>query len=381
MDTKNLISLLRRILLLIVISFSLFLIFINIFKIVDFVIKIDNIIDSYSNDTELIPVDNKFTNVNEELLDLSTDRAYTSKALGFVDKLKFVNGSEWGEGINILVVGSDKRNFLESKSRADVIILLRLTKSGKLLSLSIPRDTLIKIDSGYYYGEYDKIGHSLYWGGLDNLKKNIEVLVGSPISKVVIVDNFKSFEAFLSIIGGLNIDKKLDGKLGLQWIRNRHFKFGDIERCKRQQLFLEKAIDKLWKLTRGGNYFYSTILYESLRRIIQTDIDKNDFLNILYTLKTNDFDPKNDFYNGVLPGIFSTFDSKLLGRNSLACWLADDKSIEKIQFLFYGENKNWKLINQDKIKIWTFLKIDMQIFIKNLIGKNLGDNKKFSYKI
>ena len=380
MDTFDLTSLLKRIILLIIFAFILFIIFINLFKIIDFVVKIDTVIDAVTKADEISAIDNQFISVNEENIDLSQDTAYTAKALGFVDKFSFLNGSEWGEGVNILVVGSDKKNFLESKSRADVIVLLRVIKSGKILSLSIPRDTLITIKDGNFSGDYDKIGHSLYWGGLKNLKQNVEILVGSPISKVVIVDNFKSFEAFLSIIGGLNIDKNLNGKLGIQWIRNRHFKFGDIERCKRQQFFLEKAISKIWKITRGGNYFYSILLYEALKRIIQTDIDKKDFLNILYTLKTNDFNPKIDFYNSVLPGDFSTYDSKLMGRKNLTCWIANESAIEKFQFLFYGEKKESILFNQKDIKFWTFIKIDIKLFFKNMVSKISNNKKKFVEK-
>ncbi|HOV15014.1 MAG TPA: LCP family protein, partial [Spirochaetota bacterium] len=193
MDTSNLASLLKRIILLILITFLLFVLFVNLYKIIDFVVNVDSIINDYSKENELSAIENKFISVNEQNLELSDDKAYTAKSLGFIDKLQYVNGSEWGEGINILIVGSDKRNFLELKSRADVIILLRIIKSGKILSLSIPRDTLIKIQDGGFTGEFDKIGHSLYWGGLNNLKNNVETLVGSPISKVVIVDNFRSF--------------------------------------------------------------------------------------------------------------------------------------------------------------------------------------------
>ncbi|HPO49141.1 MAG TPA: LCP family protein [Spirochaetota bacterium] len=376
MNILDLTSLLKRMIIFIVTAFVLFIIFVNIFKIVDFIVKIDGVIDNVTKDDEISPINNNFLSVSEESVNLSSNKAYTAKSLGFVDKYPFVNGSEWGEGINILVVGSDKRNFFESKSRADVIILLRIIKSGKILSLSIPRDTLINVKDGFYAGEYDKIGHSLYWGGLNSLKENVESLVGSPVNKVIIVDNFKSFEAFLSIIGGLNIDKNLNGKLGIQWIRNRHFKLGDIERCKRQQLFLEKAISKIWKITRGGNYFYSVMLYEALKRIIQTDIDKKDFINILYTLKTNGFEPKTDFYNSVLPGIFSTYDSKLMGGKSLACWVANEGAVEKFRFLFYGEKRNFDMFAQNDIKFWSFFKIDIKLFFKNIVGKISKNDKK-----
>ena len=153
----------------------------------------------------------------------------------FINSIYNINSSEWCDGINILLIGSDKKNFNHEKARSDVIILLRIINNGKILSISIPRDTLIKITDGKWAGYDDKIGHSLYWGGIDNLKKNVEKLIGSPIYRIAIVDNFKNFEAFLAVMGGIKIDKKLIGKIGIRWIRNRNFKDGDIERCKRQQ--------------------------------------------------------------------------------------------------------------------------------------------------
>ena len=95
--------------------------------------------------------------------------------MGFKNNLYDLDGSEWGDGINILIVGSDRKNFSAEKGRADVIIVLRIIKTGKILSISIPRDTLIKINSGKWKDKPDKIGHSFYWGGLENLKKSVEI--------------------------------------------------------------------------------------------------------------------------------------------------------------------------------------------------------------
>ena len=177
----------------------------------------------------------------DEINYFEADEAFTASKLGFINYIYHINGSEWGDGINILLIGSDKKNFTNEKARSDVIILLRIINSGKILSLSIPRDTLIKISDGEWAGYDDKIGHSLYWGGIENLKKNVEDLIESPVYRIAIVDNFKNFEAFLAVMGGIKIDKKLIGDTGIRWIRNRNFRDGDIERCKRQQVFRQQS--------------------------------------------------------------------------------------------------------------------------------------------
>ena len=128
--------------------------------------------------------------------------------LNYQDDFSRLQTVDWSEGINILLTGSDKNDFHVNRSRADVIIILRITKDGKILSISIPRDTLITIEDRNNNLVNDKIGHALYWNGLDGLKNSCELLLGSPIYKVVIIDNFKVLK-LLSIIGSVNIDKNL----------------------------------------------------------------------------------------------------------------------------------------------------------------------------
>jgi hypothetical protein len=337
--------------------------FVNFFKIIEYVVKIDDVVRSIGDDEEIKPIINDFTgdDLSDDVVNVSADEKHAAKELGYADRISELDGSEWGRGFNILVVGSDKKNFQISKSRADVIILIRVIDTGKMMSISIPRDTLINASGISGPDGLDKIGHSLYWGGLENLKKNVEELAGSPINRVIIIDNFRSFEAFLSIIGGITIDKNLEGDTGIKWIRNRQFKFGDIERCKRQELFLQKSMVKIWKITKGGNYFYTGFFYDALKKIVLTDITKDEFYTMLYSLKKRKFDPAKDFYTGVLDGTFSEYDSKLLQRKKLTCWLPDRRYIEKIQFLFYSDRNESLFIENQKVDMWKFLALDMKM--------------------
>jgi hypothetical protein len=364
MNQKELFSLLRITVILFIVTITFFIVFVNFFKFIEFVVKIDDVVKSVGDEEEIQPIKNGITVPDDETSDFREDESHTARQLGYADRISELNGSEWGRGVNILIAGSDKKNFQVTKSRADVIILIRIIESGKMMSISIPRDTLIRVDDADYAGNMDKIGHSLYWGGLESLKKNVEELVGSPIDRVVIIDNFRSFEAFLAIIGGIEIDKDLKGKTGIQWIRNRHFKYGDIERCKRQQLFLERSIVKIWKITKGGNYIYTGFFYDALKKIVLTDITKDEFYGLLYNLKKQKFNPERDFYTGVLDGRFSRYDSKLLNLKNLSCWVADRHYIEKLQFLFYSDSNSPIIQDHVKKDFWGFMKLDLDLYFK-----------------
>lgn len=369
MDKHELYSILKRILLLTLITFASFILCINIMKYTRYIININSTVnEALKNKKGNIQVINNSFNSFDDYshLNYNPEKAHNAYDLKYKDDLRDLKNSDWDNGINILVTGSDKKDFYVSKSRADVIIIIRITPEGKVLSISIPRDTLITVYGSNNKEYLDKIGHSMYWNGLDGLKKSCETLIGSPIYKVVIIDNFRSFEAFLSIIGGVSIDKKLEGKLGVQWIRNRSFKFGDIDRCKRHQVFLKKSINKLWKITGNGNVFISTILFSSLRKIVQTDLTTEDFIKLLYIFKTNNFNPESHFYTSVLPGNFDVFDSKLLNRQNLSCWKLNENIPQRLSLLFYSDEKSNPILSQIKIGYMDFIKFDLKRWINNV---------------
>jgi len=287
----------------------------------------------------------------------------TAKELGYKNYLYEINGTEWGDGINILLVGSDKKSYFDRKARSDVIIILRINNKGKIMSISIPRDTLITIKEGRWLGCQDKIGHSLYWEGLERLKKNVEDIINSPIYKAAVIDNFYNFELFLEIIGNVDINEfKNDNSIS--WIRNRDFKDGDIERCKRQQVFLKKSCIKLWDITKKGNFFYSNLIYDVLSRIVMTDLTKDEFRKILHLLKANKFNPEKDFYTGVMPGAFGKYDSIILKRKDLDCWVLDKSVLNKIQFLFYTKNNSTAF--SKKASYLNLIESDIKYYFENL---------------
>lgn len=373
MSQLELINILKKLLFLTIFFFILFLFFVNAVKYLGYLLEIDRVVTFATKyqDKRIEKIENQYTEIEGEVAgQYDFNKAYPAQELGFIDYLTQINSSEWGDGINILIIGSDKKDFLEKKSRADVIIVMRINKQGKILSISIPRDTLVKVSPHSKFSkkdEYDKIGHSLYWDGLDGLKYSVENLLGSPIYRTIIIDNFRTFEAFLAIIGGVTIDKQLEGKLGIQWIRNRQFKFGDIERCKRQQVFLTKSVNKLWKISKKGSVVYSSLFFDHFKKLIDTDIEKKDFYNILYLLKKNQFNPEKDFHSCILQGNFGEYESRLFGNKKISCWILDKKIVEIIQFLFYSEiDIQQHFFTNSNVKYTDLLKFEIKELFDNM---------------
>jgi anionic cell wall polymer biosynthesis LytR-Cps2A-Psr (LCP) family protein len=362
MNQLDLYKLLQNTLLLLILLFVVSIIGVNVMKLVVFAKSIDTVItEMEQNSDELTPLLNAYTeDSSESWKQFDQGKAHTAKEMGYVNAVPDLNGSEWGDGINIMLVGADKKNFSREKSRSDVIVIIRILSNGRILSISIPRDTLITINDGKWRGEEDKIGHALYWGGIDNLKQSVEELIGSPIYRTVIVDNFRSVEGLLAIMGGVSLDKVLSGKLGIQWIRNRSFKYGDIERCRRHQIFLKKSADKMWSMTKQGNLILSLFFYDAMTKILETDISREDFLTILYTLRNNNFNPEQDLLTGVLPGDFSRYDSKVLNHKRLHCWRADARSLDKLRFLFYSDYEDNFCQREPKVTYINFITDDLK---------------------
>ena len=365
MDRQQLWNIWKKMIFLIIFSFIVFLILVNIFRISLYMFEVNNVIGTALKEDEkqINVINNHYNDYKEDTSNYDFNVAHSANQLNYVDAFKNgdLKNSDWDDGINILLTGSDKYNSHESRSRSDVIIIIRINRHGQLLSFSIPRDTLIEITDSRGRKYQDKIGHSMYWSGLDGLKESVEKLIGSPIYRVVIIDNFRSFEAFLAILGGVDIDKHLEGKLGIQWIRNRTFRFGDIERCRRQQVFMKKAFTKLWKITKGGNYFISSVLFYNMRKVVQTDLTKDDFKKIWYLLKTTNFTPETEVFTAVLPGHFGTYNSKLLRKNNLSCWIPEEGFSEKLYLLFYTANRKENFLKEVKVEKRKILKMDLKL--------------------
>jgi LCP family protein required for cell wall assembly len=189
-----------------------------------------------------------------------------------------------GAPIDILLVGSDSRQFVDTPGeassfgssatqtgqRADVIIIARLVpKTRQIEMLSIPRDTYVTIPGT---GGSNRV-NAAFNTGPNLLVKTIQEDFGIPINHVMVA-NFVGFEGMVNALGGISLDfpypvrdlysglnvstvgcQTVNGTTALALVRSRHlyyFKAGswnydgmsDWSRIQRQQAFFHAVLNK-----------------------------------------------------------------------------------------------------------------------------------------
>ena len=179
----------------------------------------------------------------------------------------------WGDktGLNILVLGVDKRAD-GGDQNADVIIIAHLDLvNHRLAGVSLPRDLQVEIPG---VGE-DKINGSYNYGvlaspddpvaGVAKVRDTIESVFGIPIDGYVLVD-FSGFSNVVDAMGGITVDvpyeivddeyptedygvttihfdagvQEMDGEQALIYVRTRHADSDDARR--QRQLDVIRAI-------------------------------------------------------------------------------------------------------------------------------------------
>ncbi len=211
---------------------------------------------------------------------------YVNAVLGSIKRVPVpsITPEASGAPIDILLVGSDSRAFVDTASeassfgsaatqtgqRSDVIIVVRLVpKTRQIEMLSIPRDTYVPIPGT---GGSNRVNAAFNTGpGL--LVKTIQEDFGIPINHVVVA-NFPGFEGMVNSLGGISLDfrypvrdpdsglnvttvgcQTVNGSTALALVRSRHlyyFKDGswnydgmsDWSRIQRQQAFFHAVINK-----------------------------------------------------------------------------------------------------------------------------------------
>jgi LCP family protein required for cell wall assembly len=170
--------------------------------------------------------------------------------------------SETIQKINILVLGVDETSPTDPK-RSDTMILLSYNpKTNKAYILSIPRDTMIKLDK---YGT-QKINAAYPIGGPQLAMDTLSQLIGEPVDYYVKI-GYEGFKQLVDDLGGVEMNvpvdmnyddyagnlhihlKKgvqlLDGEKALQLVRFRHgYAEQDLERVKVQREFLLAMFEK-----------------------------------------------------------------------------------------------------------------------------------------
>jgi LCP family protein required for cell wall assembly len=178
--------------------------------------------------------------------------------------------------LNILVLGSDRRDVIESDlrnkrqykggggQRADTIVLLHLDPvTNQAVIVSFPRDLRVSIPG---HGQ-QKINAAYALGGANLMIKTISKFSGLAINHYVEV-NFQSFRGIVDAVGGVSIyidrplvDKRsglnlpragcytMDGDTALSYVRARYvYANADLGRIQAQQQFMRALMKKVKSL-------------------------------------------------------------------------------------------------------------------------------------
>ena len=167
---------------------------------------------------------------------------------------------------NVLVCGTDNGN-----GGTDTIMLTTVdTENQKMQVVSIPRDTLVNED-----WTVKKINSAYNRGGIDEVRRQVEKIMGFPVDFYVTVD-LKAFIDLVNAIDGVDFEvpinmnyddptqdlhihfkagmQHLTGQEAMEVVRFRHNNDGggyplqDLDRIKTQQAFLKTVAEKLFSL-------------------------------------------------------------------------------------------------------------------------------------
>ncbi len=114
-----------------------------------------------------------------------------------------------GEVVNVLLIGTDSRPYLEKNFRTDTLIIVSINKTAGLVSLvSIPRDLFVyvptwgmtRINTAYDAGER----LSYPGGGPALLKQTVLYNLGVPIHYYAAI-NFDGFRQIVDALGGVEV--------------------------------------------------------------------------------------------------------------------------------------------------------------------------------
>ncbi|WP_435855832.1 LCP family protein [Streptomyces tanashiensis] len=193
------------------------------------------------------------------------------------------NRPQAGNGMNVLVVGTDGRDRITAEERAkyrlggapchctDTVMLVHISEGRERASVvSLPRDSYAEmpehtdLTTGRKHRAHPvKLNAAYAEGGPGLTVRTVESMTGVKIDHYLEVD-FTSFMRTVDAVGGVQIcttrslrdaytgldltpgTHELDGGQALQYVRSRHIDgAADIGRMQRQQRFLAALIDRL----------------------------------------------------------------------------------------------------------------------------------------
>lgn len=212
----------------------------------------------------------------------------------------------YGDPINILVLGSDKRyNVQGDTGRSDTLMIMRVDfKKNRVYLISIPRDSRVSIPGR----GMDKINAAYAYGGPPLSIRTVQSFTGMDLNHYIEVD-FNGFKKLVDTLGGVDVNvqetinnrtrgysmyipkgpQHMDGTLALNYVRYRHGD-DDFKRAGRQQNFLRALASNalkwqsLWKLPKLINILSQNVETEmSMRQM-------SDLASFLRNVKEKDIE-------------------------------------------------------------------------------------------
>ena len=232
-----------------------------------------------------------------------------------IDDLSVWQGlpSQW---LNVLLLGTDERTLTDS-ARTDAMIICSInTETGQVKLSSIMRDLAVEFtDIGEYNGTY-RINAANYFGGPELAMKTVNELFQMNIQNYVMV-NFFGFGKIAQQLGGVEVDVDeqemklinerireqykfaylagimdfdteqvdvtqygenihLNGNQTLAYARIRKTDGGDYKRTTRQQIVLNKLLEKAKKMSPLQ---LTNMLYDNLE-MVKTNLAPETILSI-----------------------------------------------------------------------------------------------------
>ncbi|NMB91756.1 LCP family protein [candidate division WWE3 bacterium] len=294
----------------------------------------------------------------------------TFNPISIVSNVAAANLKETDGRINILVLGSDKRDVGAEQGRAtltDTILVASIgTTENDVVLISLPRDLWV---SDYQ----TKINAVYAYKGIDGLKEQIEKVMGIPIHYHILV-TFNLFEQAIEVLNGIEVNvenafvdnfypiegkendtcgkneeeikklgdkiseydfpcrfervefksglQKMDGKTALKYARSRHGdndENTDFARAKRQQKVISAIKDKIFSLETVLSPAKIKGLYDAYAQNVDTNIDFQTLENFymlsqkldLSKIESIVLDDRSDANSGGL--LYHPVDSTLYG--------------------------------------------------------------------
>lgn len=274
-----------------------------------------------------------------------------------------------GDPINVVIMGVDigtpGSSETSNHQRTDTIILLNYNpKTESTNIISIPRDTLIKIN-----GKNQKINAANVFGGVKYVIDSVEKLLDLKVNYYGKLD-YSGFREIIDIIGGVDITIKnrmdyddsaqnlhihfkkgetvhLDGKKAeefFRWRKNNDgtgLVDGDLGRIENQHLFIEKVMEKF---KNPSIITKIPAILKAMPKYVETNMPASDILR--YGTDIAKVNKENIS--------MSTIQGDLAYVDDVSYLVYDEKKNKDILAILHGEAKavmEDKVLQKDKIKI------------------------------